>query len=108
MAVQVILRDGVPDYAVLPWDEYQALLRAAEQARQAPAAVPGAPAPLPSLAQLRALREERNLSQDQLARAVGISPAYLTMIEKGERSPDAAIRRGLAFALEQPGWSDAL
>ncbi|MEX5451809.1 transcriptional regulator, partial [Stutzerimonas stutzeri] len=24
MNVQVIMRDGSPEYAVLPWDEYQA------------------------------------------------------------------------------------
>ncbi len=28
MNVQVIMRDGSPEYAVLPWDEYQALLNA--------------------------------------------------------------------------------
>jgi hypothetical protein len=26
MSVQVIMRDGKPEYAVLPWEEYQALL----------------------------------------------------------------------------------
>ncbi len=31
MSVQVILREGQPEYAVLPWDEYQALLSAAGQ-----------------------------------------------------------------------------
>lgn len=110
MAVQVILRDGMPDYAVLPWDEYQALRRAAEQAHQSleveAEAPPASPVP-PSLADLAALREQQNLTQEQVARAVGISPAYLAMIEKGERNPDAAIRRSLAQALGQPGWSDA-
>jgi len=28
MNVQVIVRDGSPEYAVLPWEEYQALLNA--------------------------------------------------------------------------------
>lgn len=107
MAVQVIVRDGAPDYAVLPWDEYQALLRAAERGRSADAEESGvAASPLPSLADLKALREQRGLSQEQLARAVGISPAYLAMIETAERKPDTAICRGLAVALEQAGWSD--
>lgn len=106
MAVQVILRDGMPEYAVLPWDEYQALRRTAEQGRAPVEAVVEAPAVLPSLADLAALREQQNLTQEQVARAVGISPAYLAMIEKGERDPDAAIRRSLAQALGQPGWSE--
>ena len=29
MTVQIIARDGEPEYAVLPWADYQALLRAA-------------------------------------------------------------------------------
>jgi DNA-binding XRE family transcriptional regulator len=107
MAVQVILRDGMPDYAVLPWDEYQALRRAADQAQQSVASeVEQEPPALPSIADLQALREQQNLTQEQLARSVGISPAYLAMIEKGERDPDAAIRRSLAHTLGQPGWSD--
>ena len=31
MDVQVILREGQPEYAVLPWAQYQALLKAAGQ-----------------------------------------------------------------------------
>lgn len=107
MSVQVIVRDGVPEYAVLAWDEYQALLRAANAGRTSSASADPSGSPdLPSLAQLQALREQQGLSQEQLARAVGISPAYLAMIERAERQPDTAIRRSLAQALEQPGWSE--
>ena len=42
MNVQVIERDGTPEYAVLPWAQYQALLRAAGHAAEvADAAVEG-------------------------------------------------------------------
>lgn len=54
--------------------------------------------------ELSSLREGKGLSQDTLARSVGISPAYLALIEAGERVPDAAIRRALARALEIDGW----
>lgn len=104
MSVQVILRDGAPEYAVLPWQQYQALLQAANGNSPQPASA--AQALLPALGQLKSLREQRGLSLEQLARSVGISPAYLGMIENAERSPDAAIRRSLAMVLEQPGWSD--
>jgi DNA-binding XRE family transcriptional regulator len=104
MSVQVISRDGEPEYAVLPWKEYKELVNAREQhLRQEAQALKSA---LPRIDQLQALREARGLAADQLARAVGISPAYLALIEKGERQPDTAIRRALALALEQTGWGD--
>ena len=108
MSVQVITRDGEAEYAVLPWAEYQALLRAAGQSpattatAQTPAAQPGA-----RLGQLASLREARGMTQGDLARAVGISPHYLNLIESGEREPDAAIQRSLARVLEVAGWESA-
>lgn len=104
MNLQVIERDGEPEYAVLPWAEYQALLQAA--GKSAPVSAiekPAADAPK-ALAQLTALREGKGLSRDELARAVGISPHYLAMIESGERQPDAAILRALAWVLGISGW----
>lgn len=103
MNVQVIERDGEPEYAVLPWAQYQALLQAA--GRIAPAvAEQAAPEGRPTLSQLAALREAKGLSAEQLARNVGISPHYLGMIESGERQPDAAIQRALAWHLGVDGW----
>lgn len=96
MNVQVIARDGEPEYAVLPWAEYQALLTAAGR-QSAPSAAMAVAQQQPAfeLANLRRLREARNLAPEQLARAVGISPHYLALIESGEREPDQAIRRAL-------------
>ncbi|MDT4811949.1 Helix-turn-helix domain protein [compost metagenome] len=100
MSVQVIMRDGQAEYAVLPWAEYQALLRAAGQATTEKAAEPSATA----FRQLKSLREAQGQSLEQLARAVGISPHYLGLIESGEREPDEAIKRGLARVLGVSGW----
>ncbi len=107
MTVQIIARDGEPEYAVLPWADYQALLKAA--GRQEPA-VTATPTPAPTanrapLEQLQTLREAKGLSPEALARSVGISPHYLAMIESGERQPDAAILRSLAWELGLEGWS---
>lgn len=106
MTVQIIARDGEPEYAVLPWAEYRALLQAAAGQREVeqPVALAGE-AGRPSLSQLQALREAKGLSAEGLARSVGISPHYLAMIERGERQPDAAILRALAWSLELEGWS---
>lgn len=99
MSVQIISRDGEPEYAVVPWDEYQALLRDANRS----AAPPAAPE-RPAFAEVGARRQAQGVSIAELARTVGISPAYLEMIERGEREPDAAIRRALARALDVAGW----
>lgn len=100
MTVQVITRDGEAEYAVLPWDAYLALLKAA--GATAPRQEPASPAAQASAAfdQLRCLREARSMTPEHLARSVGISPQYLAMIESGERHPDAAIRRALAWNLD--------
>ncbi|WP_213879846.1 helix-turn-helix transcriptional regulator [Pseudomonas sp. dw_358] len=112
MDIQVISRDGQPEYAVVPWERYQALLAAAGVAAEpvvAPAPqLAATPAELPPLSDLRRLREAKGLVVESLARTVGISPSYLTMIESGAREPDAAIRRSLAWELGVPGWGDRL
>ncbi|MDP2746589.1 helix-turn-helix transcriptional regulator [Pseudomonas sp.] len=102
MNVQVIERDGQPEYAVLPWAQYQALLQAAGRAPEVVAVA--VDACKPALSQLATLREAKGMSAEQLARNVGISPHYLGMIESGERQPDAAIQRALAWHLGVDGW----
>lgn len=99
MSVQIIERDGQPEYAVLPWEEYQALLLAAGQQPAAQPQVATAPKPEFSLQDVQLRREALGLSAAELARDVGISPHYLAMIESGERQPDGAILHALARAL---------
>lgn len=99
------MRDGVPEYAVLPWDEYQALMRACGQGTSTPAGrVEPPPVALHRFSKLRALREAKGMGVEALARAVGISPSYLELIESGARDPGEAIRRSLARAVEVEGW----
>lgn len=114
MDLQIISRDGEPEYAVLPWAQYQALLQAAGVSGQArgkvpvqvaeAAETPDPAAELPGLDQLSALRGAKGLELATLARTVGISPSYLELIESGERMPDAAILRSLAWELGVKGW----
>lgn len=112
MDLQVISRDGEPEYAVLPWAQYQALVQAANGVQPQSATCAAQPvdsaAPAsndyPSFDQVGPLRQAKGLELAQLARAVGISPSYLELIEKGTRQPDAAIRRSLAWELGVPGW----
>jgi len=108
MNVQVIMRDGQPEYAVLPWTEYQALLKAA--ASRSGVAEAGQsiepPSAVEKLAQLSVLRQARGMSQEDLARTVGISPHYLALIESGERTAEGPITRALARALGLSAWED--
>lgn len=99
MSVQVITRDGEAEYAVLPWAEYQALLREAGRLPSQDRDTTRAP-----FEHLAALRDARGMTPEQVARDVGISPAYLALIERGERQPDDAIRRALARVLGLAGW----
>jgi len=103
MNVQVIMRDGAPEYAVLPWADYQALLNAMGRSQPSLSAAEKTAAQ-PKFSELSKLREGQSISLDALAKSVGISPAYLALIESGERDPDAAIQRALARALGVAGW----
>ncbi|MCQ4259046.1 helix-turn-helix domain-containing protein [Stutzerimonas stutzeri] len=103
MSVQIIMRDGVPEYAVLPWDDYQRLLGAQSPGAAVPAAT-NCPAALPRFDELAVIRDKKGMTQDALARSAGISPVYLNLIESGQRDPGEPIRRALARALEIEGW----
>ena len=99
MSVQVIMRDGEPEYAVIPWADYKALT-AKQQV------VDVAPDKPVMLAELKRLREAQGLDIASLAQQVGVSPAYMAMFETGERVPSAPIRRSLAQALKVSGFGD--
>lgn len=106
MSVQIIVKEGEPEYAVLPWADYQQLLQAAGRPQAEPIAPQAAPAatatvPLSAIAQLR---EQSNRTVADLAREVGISPHYMQMIEQGEREPSAVILRSLSRLLNVDQW----
>jgi transcriptional regulator with XRE-family HTH domain len=108
-----ILRDtqGTAQHAVLPWDQFQALMQAAKaEAAATPTRSPALPAEVrraigEGAHPVRAWRDHRNLNQAQLATLVGISRAYLAQIEGGERTGTldvtARIARALGCLIEQ-------
>lgn len=102
MNVQVIARDGKPEYAVLPWEQYQQLLKDAGRDKPTVEAAPV----LAHLREIKALREQAALSLEDVAREAGISPHYLQMIESGEREVSDVLKRTLARALKVSGWQD--
>ena len=95
--------DGTAQHAILPWDEYQTLLRMAGER-----AAPAFPTTVPEMVRraiaggthpVRAWREYRALNQGQLAAMVGISRAYLAQIEGGERTGTLEVMARIARAL---------
>ncbi|HXA15562.1 MAG TPA: helix-turn-helix transcriptional regulator [Thermoanaerobaculia bacterium] len=49
---------------------------------------------------VRALREERGLTQDQLAERAGVSATYVGFIERGDNIPTLTIILQIAMALK--------
>jgi len=115
MNVQTIEKDGKPEYVVLPWTDYQAMLEALEDVRDAalledfavrlaageeetvPAEV--AHAILDGANPLKVWREHRGLTQAALATAAGVTQSMVAMIERGERRGGVATLSALARAL---------
>ena len=101
MSVQLILKEGQPEYAVIPYETYMRLVEDAEMladirdydtARQSVAEgeelVPAEVvyALLDGGNPIRVGREHRGLSQAELATRAGISASYLSQLESGKRA----------------------
>jgi DNA-binding XRE family transcriptional regulator len=114
MNVQVIEKSGKPEWAVIPYDDYQRLLediemlqdvRAYDEAQRALAdgeeLVPSEVtyAILDGAKPVRVWREYRGLTQQQLAGAAGISVPYLSQIESGKRMGSAEVLAAIAREL---------
>ena len=98
MSVQVIEKDGKPEWVVIPYEEYERLVEEAEMLQdvraydEAKKAIAVGEELIPSevtyaildgINPVRVWREHRGLTQQQLAKAVGISVPYLSQIESG-------------------------
>jgi DNA-binding XRE family transcriptional regulator len=116
MSVQIIAKDGQPEWAVLPYEEYQRLLAAEEMLGDMQAydeiraalvqgdeeLVPAALANqlLDGQNPIRVWRIYRGLTQAGLAERAGISPAYLSQLEASKRVGTAEVLGRLAAQLQ--------
>jgi DNA-binding XRE family transcriptional regulator len=114
-SVQIIERNGKPEWAVIPYETYLRLVEDAETLQDvrdydaAKAAIergeeeliPGelVYAILDGENPIKAWREHRGMTQQQLAEAVGISAPYLSQIETGKRSGAIEVLKAIAKAL---------
>ena len=115
MSVQIIEKDGQPEWAVVPYEEYQRLVAEAEMLQDVRdydevklALANGAEELIPSEVTyalldgenpIRVWRDYRGLTQQQVADEAGISKPYLSQLESGQRKGTAEVLAAVAKAL---------
>jgi DNA-binding XRE family transcriptional regulator len=119
MNVQVIEKNGKPEWAIIPYEEYQRLLEEAEMLQdiqayeEAKLSVAQGEELIPSEvtfaildgeSPIRVWREYRGMTQQQVAEKAGISKPYLSQLESGQRRGTtealSAVARALGVSLE--------
>jgi len=114
MSAQVIKKDGRPEWAVVPYDEYIRLKEEAEMLQdiaeydaakecieKGDELIPGEVtfAILAGENPMRVWRKYRGMTQQVLSQAAGISKPYLSQIETGKRTGTAEVLVTIADAL---------
>ncbi len=114
MTIQVIEKDGKPEWAVIPYEAFKRLLANSEMLEDvhdyddAKQAVADGEELVPSEVTyaiidggcpIRVWREYRQLTQEELASQVGITPARLAEVETGKREADDGLMAAIAKAL---------
>jgi len=114
--IQIIERDGKPEWAILPYEEYLQLIEQAELLEdirdfdEISAAIERGdeeliPAEVVNVIldgknPIKVWREYRGLTQQQLADIVRISKPYLSQIETGKRTGTTDVLSAIAKALD--------
>jgi DNA-binding XRE family transcriptional regulator len=114
MNVQIIEKDGKPEWAVIPYEIYQRLVEDAELLRDirdyegVKKSIEDGEELIPSKITyaildgdnpIKVWREYRQFTQQQLADRAGISKAYLSQIESGKRTGTTEVLSAIARAL---------
>ena len=112
--VQIIEKDGQPEYAVLPFEDYRRLIdllddnadcAAIDRALREDEAgdtIPGeiVNTILDGATPLRAWRQHREFTLEMLADRIGVSKEYLSQIENGQKSGTVDLYRQLSTVLD--------
>lgn len=115
MNVQIIQKNGKPEWAVIPFSDYEKLQEALEDAQDIKdieenltaiqegkeIAIPGEItfAILDGISLIRAWREHRQIKMNALAKRIGISASYLSQIENRKRNPTVDTLKAIAKEL---------
>lgn len=114
MSMQLILKEGNPEYAVIPYETYLQLVEDAEMLQdirdyeEAMTAIEAGEELIPAeltfaiihgVNPIKVWREYRELSRQQLADKTEISTAYLSQLESGKRNGTVEVLVRIARAL---------
>jgi DNA-binding XRE family transcriptional regulator len=111
MKVQVIEKEGKPEFAVLPFEEYETLLQRLDELEDAHdlqeyRANPGESFPaafadrlLEGENPIKLWREYRGMTQGGLAEKVKVTVAHISQIESGKRECSVKLLRALSKTL---------
>jgi DNA-binding XRE family transcriptional regulator len=114
MNVQVIEKNGKPEWAIIPYEEYQRLLAEAEMLQdiqaydEAKVSIARGEELIPSEvtfaildgeSPIRVWRKYRGMTQQQVAEKAGISKSYLSQLESGQRRGTTEVLSAVASAL---------
>lgn len=109
---QIIAKNNVPAFIVLPYKEYEAILEALEDREDIEAVQSfraGTEETIPfellqsitnGASAIQVFREFRKITQATLAKQIGISRQYLCQIEKNERKGGIEVLKKIAAALD--------
>jgi DNA-binding XRE family transcriptional regulator len=112
MSAQIIEKDGVPEFAILPYAEYERLLAIAEDKMDAADVLAYREAREESFPEslvdalvngdhpIKAYRNYRQLTQQELADRIGKSKPYIAKLEAGERTGTIDVLARIAEVLE--------
>jgi DNA-binding XRE family transcriptional regulator len=98
---QIILQDGKPAFAVIPWKEYQKLTRQDPHETDVwiPHEVVKANA-INGASMIRAWREYFGMTQKELARRAGMTQPALARLEKADSKPRIGTLKKVAAAMD--------
>lgn len=116
MSVQIIEKEGKPEYAVIPYEDYQKLLELAEDASD----LTDADKAMGELARgedelvpaevterllsgnehpLKVWREHRGMTQEELGATANVGKSYISQIEAFKKVGSVSVLRALAAAV---------
>ncbi|WP_246556277.1 type II toxin-antitoxin system prevent-host-death family antitoxin [Desulfonema magnum] len=98
---QIITQNGRPAFAVIPWDEYQELIRNQVEPDEADVWFPNevVKANVRGESLIRAWREYFKLTRAELAAKAGMTQSDLARLENGDANPNKAELTKLAEAI---------
>ena len=100
---QIIHQNGAPAFAVIPWDEYQRLIKADRDDEEPDVWFPHDVVEANTIqgkSLIKAWREHFNLTQQQLADKAGLTQSAIARMEVSDAVPRTATLKKIASAMD--------